>query len=134
MQENYLAKWLSGELSEDELREFKGSEEYASYQKLKDVSSRLTAPEFDADQALQRLKDEYIDNAPKVISLNPFKKFLRVAAVIAVLLAGSYFYINTLNEVDKILGEHHFFKNTTFDNADVIEELITNCRKLYSKR
>jgi len=98
MQENYLAKWLSGELSEDELREFKGSEAYASYQKLKDVSSRLVAPEFDADQALQRLKDEYIDNAPKVISLNPFKKFLRVAAVIAVLLAGSYFYINTLDE------------------------------------
>lgn len=98
MQENYLAKWLSGELSEDELREFKDSEEYASYQKLKDFSSRLVAPEFDADQALQRLKDEYIDNAPKVISLNPFKKFLRVAAVIAVLLTGSYFYINTLAE------------------------------------
>ncbi|MCR9227047.1 MAG: FecR family protein [Flavobacteriaceae bacterium] len=98
MQENYLAKWLSGELSEDELREFKGSQEYASYQKLKDVSSRLAAPEFDADQALQRLKEEYIDNAPKVISLNPFKKFLRVAALIAVLLTGSYFYINTLDE------------------------------------
>ena len=24
----------------------------------------------------------------------------------------SYLYIDTLNEVDKILGEHHFFKNT----------------------
>ena len=98
MQENYLAKWLSGELSEDELREFKNSEAYASYQKLKEASSRLTAPEFDADQALQRLKDEHIDNAPKVISLNPFKKFLRVAAVIALLLTGSYFYVSTLNE------------------------------------
>ncbi|WP_318311867.1 FecR family protein [Flagellimonas crocea] len=98
MQENYLAKWLSGELSEEELREFKSSEEYASYQKLKEASGKLVAPEFDADQALQRLKNEHIQNAPKVISLNPFKKFLRLAAVIAVLLAGSYFYINTLNE------------------------------------
>ncbi|AEM69688.1 anti-FecI sigma factor, FecR [Allomuricauda ruestringensis DSM 13258] len=98
MQENYLAKWLSGELSEEELREFKNSQEFASYQKLKDVSGNLKAPDFDTEKALQRLKEEHIDNAPKVISLNPFKKFLRVAAVIAILLAGSYFYVNTLNE------------------------------------
>ena len=38
----------------------------------------------------------------------------------------SSLYIDTLNEVDKILGEHHFFKNTTFENSDVIEELISN--------
>jgi ferric-dicitrate binding protein FerR (iron transport regulator) len=98
MQENYLAKWLSDELSEEELQEFQNSEAYASYQKLKDATSSLKAPDFDSEKALQRLKDEHIENAPKVISLNPFKKFLRVAAVIAILLAGSYFYVNTLNE------------------------------------
>ena len=98
MQENYLAKWLSGELSGEELREFENSEEFASYLKLKDVSSKLMAPDFDSEKALLRLKDEHIANAPKVISLSPFKKFLRVAAVIAVLLTGSYFYMNTLNE------------------------------------
>ncbi|WP_420320163.1 FecR family protein [Flagellimonas sp.] len=97
MQENYLAKWLSGELSEQELAEFKKSAEYASYQKLKEVSSNLKAPEFDVDQALTQLKEERIGNAPKVIALNPFKKFLRVAAVVAVLMAGSYFYVNTLD-------------------------------------
>lgn len=98
MQENYLAKWLSGELSEDELREFKNSEEYASFLKLKEASSRLAAPEFDADKALQHLKESHIGNAPKVVSLNPFKKFLRVAAIIAVILTGAYFYNNTLDE------------------------------------
>nr|WP_298928831.1 FecR family protein [uncultured Allomuricauda sp.] len=98
MQENYLAKWLNGELSGEELAEFKKSEAYASYQKLKDVSATLKAPEFDVDQALEQLKEERIGNAPKVIALNPFKKFLRVAAVIAVLLAGSYFYVSTLDE------------------------------------
>lgn len=98
MQENYLAKWLSGELSDEELREFENSGEFASYQKLKDVSSKLMAPDFDSEKALMRLKDEHMASTPKVISLNPFKKFLRVAAVIAVLLTGSYFYINTLNE------------------------------------
>ena len=38
----------------------------------------------------------------------------------------SSLYIDTLNEVDKILGEHHFFKNTTFKNSDIIEELVSN--------
>ncbi|MGX1929785.1 FecR family protein [Flagellimonas sp. 2504JD4-2] len=98
MQENYLAKWLSGELSEQELAEFKKSSEYASYQKLKEVSSTLQAPEFDVDQALTQLKEERIGTAPKVIALNPFKKFLRVAAVIAIMLAGSYFYVSTLDK------------------------------------
>lgn len=98
MQENYLAKWLSGELSEEELREFENSPEYASYKKLKDATSGLKAPEFNPDLALQHLKEKHIYNTPKVISLNPFKKFLRVAAVVAILLVGSYFYVGTLNE------------------------------------
>jgi len=98
MQENYLAKWWSGELSEQELREFEASEAYASFQKLKEASSGLQAPDFDVDQALLRFKEEHMAKAPKVISLNPFRKFLRVAAVIAILLTGSYFYINSLNE------------------------------------
>ncbi|GAB4515045.1 MAG: FecR family protein [Allomuricauda sp.] len=98
MQENYLAKWLSGELSEQELREFEASEAYASFQKLKEASSGLQAPDFDVDQALLRFKEEHMAKSPKVITLNPFRKFLRVAAVIAILLTGSYFYINSLNE------------------------------------
>ncbi|WP_421805111.1 FecR family protein [Flagellimonas sp.] len=98
MQENYLAKWLSGELSEQELREFEASEAYASFQKLKEASSGLQAPDFDVDQVLLRFKEEHMAKAPKVITLNPFRKFLKVAAVIAILLTGSYFYINSLNE------------------------------------
>ena len=98
MQENYLAKWLSGELSEQELQEFEASEAYASFQKLKEASSGLQAPDFDVDQALLRFKEEHMAKSPKVITLNPFRKFLKVAAVIAILLTGSYFYINSLNE------------------------------------
>ena len=43
----------------------------------------------------------------------------------------SSLYIDTLNEVDKILGDHHFFKNTAFENSDVIEELISNIDALF---
>lgn len=94
MQENYLAKWLNDELSEAELTEFKKSEEYTSYQKLKEVSSTLRGPEFDVEGTLQQLKEQRIGNTPKVVPLKPYKRFLRVAAAIAVLMVGSYFYLN----------------------------------------
>lgn len=97
MQENYLAKWLNGELSEEELAEFKKSEGYASYQKLKEASGQLKAPEFDVDQAWNTFKNRDSVPSPKVIAMKPFKQFLRVAAVVAIMLAGSYFYLNSLN-------------------------------------
>ena len=118
MQENYLAKWLSGELSKEELEEFKSSKEYASYERLKAASDSLAGPDFDVDQALERLHAERIGQAPKVITLNPFKKFLRVAAVIAVLLAGSYFYLSTLDAT--ISTEYAQHSEVTLpDNSEV---------------
>ena len=47
MQENYLAKWLNGELTEEELADFKKSDAYASYVKIRTASENLEAPDFD---------------------------------------------------------------------------------------
>lgn len=100
MQENYLAKWLNNELTEEELAAFKKSAEYASFQRIVDVSSSIEAPEFDADKAFKAISErtKKVQEEPKVIALSPYKKFLRVAAVLALLLTGSYFYLNTLDK------------------------------------
>lgn len=98
MQENYLAKWLNNELTEVELAEFKTSDEYASYQRILEVSGQLEAPSFDADEALMALKNKRTFEDTKVVQLHPFKKFLRVAAAAAVIMFGSYFYLNSLDE------------------------------------
>tara|TARA_R110000737_G_scaffold203186_1_gene222300 strand:- start:1076 stop:1990 length:915 start_codon:yes stop_codon:yes gene_type:complete len=98
MQNNYLAKWLNDELTDAELAEFKKSEAYETYQKIKESASQLESPEFDVDKAWQSIEQYKTKEETKVFILSPFKKFLRVAAVIAVLLAGSFFYLNTLNE------------------------------------
>ncbi|NDV43655.1 FecR family protein [Flagellimonas sediminis] len=136
MQENYLAKWLNGELSETELAEFKASAEYASYQKLMEVTNTLKAPDFDVDQALAHLKEELIGTAPKVITLNPFKNFLKVAAVIAILLAGSYFYVNTLNET--VSTEYAQRTEVTLPDASEIflnvESQVTYSKKNWDKQ
>ena len=98
MQENYLAKWLNNELTEEELTEFKKSAEYASYQRIIEASKGMEAPNFDVDQAWTSFKGTTLEEETKVVPLHPFKSFLRVAAVIAVLLGGAYFYLNTLDE------------------------------------
>ncbi|MEP3211072.1 MAG: FecR family protein [Maribacter sp.] len=97
MQENYLAKWLNNELSEAELAEFKNSDEYAAYQRIVDASNALKSPDFNADEALEAIKNKRSLTDTKVIQLNPFKKFLRVAAAIVILLTGTYFYVNSLD-------------------------------------
>ncbi|MBQ4914147.1 FecR family protein [Maribacter sp. MMG018] len=96
MQENYLAKWLNGELTEAELKVFKESEEYATYKKIRDTSEKLQAPDFNMEKAWESIENHRVQKAPKVITLAPFKTFLKIAAVIAVLIAGSYFYLSTL--------------------------------------
>lgn len=98
MQENYLAKWLNNELTEEELAAFKKSEEYITYKRIVDTSKELKAPAFNENDAWNTLQSKRVQEQPKVITLSPFKAFLKVAAVIAVLLAGAYFYINSLDE------------------------------------
>jgi len=98
MQENYLAKWLNNDLSEEELAVFKKSAEYASYEKLMQVSGTLEAPDFDMDKALNDFKNNQLQKDVKVIKMNPMRKLWRVAAAIAVILGASYFYVSTLDE------------------------------------
>ncbi|KAG1657664.1 hypothetical protein GQR58_023330 [Nymphon striatum] len=98
MQENHLAKWLNNELSEAELSEFKNSDTYASYERIANATNSLEGPDFDSEEALLAFKNKRELQNTKVIQLNPFKKFLRVAAAIAILLTGSYFFLNASNE------------------------------------
>lgn len=98
MQENYLAKWLNGDLSEAELTEFQNSGEYASYIRIINTSDKLKAPDFDVNNAYTALKNRRGPKGTKVVTLHPFRKFLRVVAAAAVIVMGLYFYLNTLDE------------------------------------
>ena len=112
MQENYLAKWLNNELTEEELLEFKKSDEYASYNKIKEATKHLKAPKFDVEKAYEDFKNASLTKETKVIALNPFKGFIRVAAAIAILLTGSYFFINSLDQ------------SYTTQNAEITEVVL----------
>ncbi|MGB5459526.1 MAG: FecR family protein, partial [Eudoraea sp.] len=83
---------------DEELAVFKKSAEYASYEKLMEVSGTLEAPDFDMDKALNDLNNNKLNKDVKVIKMNPMRKLWRVAAAIAVIFVVSYFYISTLDE------------------------------------
>lgn len=119
MQENHLAKWLNNELSEAELAEFKNSDEYASYVRIVTASENLRAPDFNEAEALAAIKNKQLLEQTKVVQLNPFKRFMKVAAVIVVLIAGSYFFFNSLDAT--ITTQYAETKEVVLpDNSEVI--------------
>ena len=53
MEEDYtLAKWLNGEMTEDELAEFQKSADYPLYEKFASYSGQLRTPAFDEKKYL----------------------------------------------------------------------------------
>ncbi len=98
MQENFLAKWLNNELSEEELQAFKKTPEYDSYRRIVEASGQLEAPQFDMDQAWSDFQGRSQKPQGKVVVMRPAQKLMRIAAAIALLFAITYFYINSLDE------------------------------------
>jgi ferric-dicitrate binding protein FerR (iron transport regulator) len=131
MKENYLAKWLNNELTEAELSEFEKTAEYATYKKILDVSSDLEAPEFDMEKALEDLRNNRPEKEVKVISMSPMKKFMRIAAAIAVIFTVSYFYINSLETTVST----QFAERTEVTLPDASEIILNAASEIsYSKK
>ena len=107
MQENYLAKWLSGELSEAERVAFENSDEFKTLKRIREASETLLAPEFKMEITEAALRNRRELNSQKLIQLRPFKKFFRVAAVAALLLIGFYlFTANSDTNISTAFAEH----------------------------
>ena len=53
----FLARWLNGDLTEEERNEFESSEDYAIYQKIVAGSDLLKTPEFDEEAILKGIKN-----------------------------------------------------------------------------
>jgi len=91
-----LAKWLNNDITPEELAHLKASPEYVSYIKIAEVAAQFKTPNFDKATNFKAINVKKETLQPKVITLNPLKTILKIAAVFAVIFAG-YFYVNTLN-------------------------------------
>tara|TARA_R110002051_G_scaffold189613_2_gene258848 strand:+ start:32182 stop:33093 length:912 start_codon:yes stop_codon:yes gene_type:complete len=120
MHENYLAKWLANELTAEELEIFQKSDEFASYQKIIKTSEGLKEPSFNMDKALSDSTLKRNTKRTKVIAMHPFKRLMRIAAAVALLFTGTYFYFNSQsNTVETALAE-----NTSLLLPDASEVLL----------
>lgn len=118
MKENYtLAKWLSGEMTDVELAEFKNNSDYSIYEKIKNYSAQITTPSFDEEKILATIiatpKKEV-----KVIPMN-YSWILKIAASFVLLLGLTFTYLNYATTTQTAL----YANQTTFqlpDNSEVV--------------
>ena len=95
MEQNYfLAKWLNGEINEEELLRHISEDELRTYKKIVATTSKLETPKYNTEEALTKVQNSH--KKSKVRKLNFITQFYKVAAVLTVLFA-SYYFISDKN-------------------------------------
>ena len=104
------ARWLSGDLSPDELEKLKASGELEELETIIKVMDQATLPAYDLDGAYNQFKTSHPVKSAKVRSIN--RTFvLGIAAGIALLIAAFFLFRNPTKELyaqNKSTLEHKF--------------------------
>ena len=118
MEENYkLAKWLNGEMTDSELKEFQAEPDYHLYEKIKKYSSEIETPTFDKQKILDNVLSTKKEET-KVIALQP-NWFMRIAAVI-VISFGLFFTYSTLSTSKEYADNGSKTVFSLPDNSEVV--------------
>ncbi len=117
--ENDILKWFNGEISTEEIKKRYPEEDFSALEKLGFYAKQFDVPKVDAERALKEFKNRAHKKAePKVVPLN-FKTFLKVAAVLVVLLTSSYFlFFNNTKSFETQMAQTEVL--TLPDNSEVI--------------
>ncbi len=94
--ETFLARWIANDLSSDELKKFKDSEDYHQYKKINDASLLLKTPIYNKEAVLNKIKEEKNTKkkSKKVFKLSSLWMYSAAASIILLL---TVFYINKNN-------------------------------------
>lgn len=111
-----LAKWLAGEMTQNELEAFERSADFETYKKIKELSAQIKVSDFDTQKMYQNVVRH--KKAKPVIKLQ-HRWFSRVAAVLIVALGITFMikpYVPTTEYA--VAGE----KNTFLlpDNSEIV--------------
>lgn len=123
-----LAKWLSNDLSEDELAEFKASPDFEKYKKIKEYTEHLEVDNLDENAMLSNiLKQE--KTAVKVIPL--YKNWMFRAASIFVLALAVTFALKFLMPQTQTAD---FGAKTAFSLPDNSEVVLNSGSEIHYKK
>lgn len=104
--ETFLARWISGELTPEELKEFKKTDDYVVLNKINDASQTFEAPKFDHEALFSKLKQHKLHKKrqeKKGISLIPSWSYAVAASIIIAL--GIFYYFNIESQFQTGFGE-----------------------------
>lgn len=104
--DSFLARWVSGELTVEELEEFKKSKEYLAYKRINDASQNLEGPKFDQQELfskIERLRSNRQNQEKKVINLVPKWTYTVAASVLIIL--GLFYFLNAESHYKTGFGE-----------------------------
>lgn len=97
--EQYILKWLNGEISEEELMQLKQSNDFSKLKKIAYYATQIETPKVDIEKAFKEFElKKATTKKSKVVPLN-YKNFYKYAAAVIVLLISSYFlfFNNSVN-------------------------------------
>lgn len=118
MEENYkLAKWLEGEMTDAELKEFQADPDFPIYEKIKLHSAQLETPAFDEHKILNSVL-ETKKQTPKVVALKP-SWIMRIAAIL-VIGFGLFFVFNTFAPTSELAENGKLTSFSLPDNSEVV--------------
>ena len=98
MEEKILNRWLKGELSDEELKDFSSSKKYALYRKIMEVSEGFEQPIFEKKQTFKSIENQILmkkeEKSSKVINWS----WMYAAASIFLILGMVYFLYPNIRE------------------------------------
>ncbi len=125
-QEDFLAKWASGELSEEEVTRFKKSKDYILYETILEGTKLLDVPNVDRKELFNKIKNES-SKKKKTIAFIPNWAYA-IAASIA-LFIGYTFLFNQNTTYQSGYGEH-----ISIQLPDGSEAILNAKSKLWYKK
>lgn len=92
----FLARWISGELTPDELAEFKRSKDYPLLDKINNTAENLETPGFNSQALFYKIQQENAQRGitkTRIVKLVPNWAYAAAASV--VILFGVFYFINS---------------------------------------
>ncbi|AZJ33271.1 FecR family protein [Tenacibaculum mesophilum] len=129
--EQYILKWLNGEISDEELFLLKQDKNFKNLEKIAHYSSHIETPKVDIEKAFKEFElKKATTKKSKVVPLN-YKNFYKYAAAVIVLLVSSYFLLfnNSVN------FSTQYAETKTFNLPDESEVILnTNSTVSFNKK
>ncbi|MEM7297756.1 MAG: FecR domain-containing protein [Bacteroidota bacterium] len=102
--DTFLARWLNGELSDQELAEFKSSDDYALFQKIVSGTENIKSASFDQGLVLERIKEQLGEEGHSVKPKKLLWVYSAAASVVVLLSFVLYSLLLTPSVTEVVAG------------------------------